>query len=293
MITVRVPATTANIGPGFDTLGIAFKLYAYFSFKIMENGVKIKGCDEKYKNESNLVYTSFKKTLEILNYKITGVEIDIKSDIPESRGLGSSAACIVGGVMGANILAGSPLSKDEVFKIANEIEGHPDNIAPAIYGGLRASLVEDEIPYSVRYDIDEKLCFYALIPDFELSTSEARKVLPKMIPYKDAIYNVSRVSVLLKALEKGDEELIKKALEDKLHQQYRSSLIDEYERVKEICEKYGNVGFFISGAGPTLMNLSKDTNFELKIKNEIIGLKNRWEIKCLKTDKEGVVRVYE
>lgn len=289
MITVKVPATTANIGPGFDTLGLAFKLYSYFTFKRIEYGLRIVGCEEKYQNDSNLVYTSFKKTLEILNYPVPGIEISIKSDIPISRGLGSSAACIVGGVMGANIIAGSPLSKDEIFKICNDIEGHPDNIAPALFGGLTASLVEDSIPYTVQYNISENLYFCALVPDFRLSTAEARKVLPSEISYKDAIYNISRTAVLLKALENGDELLIKKSLSDRLHEKYRNVLINEYEEVKEICEKNGNTALFISGSGPTLMNIAKTKDFQWKIEYEIKNLKNSWIIRTLDIDMKGAV----
>ena len=289
MITVKVPATTANIGPGFDTLGLAFKLYSYFTFKRIEYGLRIVGCEEKYQNDSNLVYTSFKKTLEILNYPVPSIEISIKSDIPISRGLGSSAACIVGGVMGANIIAGSPLSKDEIFKICNDIEGHPDNIAPALFGGLTASLVEDGIPYTVQYNISENLYFCALVPDFRLSTAEARKVLPSEISYKDAIYNISRTAVLLKALENGDELLIKKSLSDRLHEKYRNVLINEYEEVKEICEKNGNTALFISGSGPTLMNIAKTKDFQWKIEYEIKNLKNSWIIRTLDIDMKGAV----
>lgn len=289
MITIKVPATSANLGPGFDSLGIAFKLYSYFTFKKIEHGIRILGCEERYQNENNLVYTSFKKTLEILKYNISGVEITIKSDIPVSRGLGSSAACIVGGVMGANILAGNPLSKDEVFKICNEIEGHPDNIAPAIYGGLTASMVEDGVPYTISYSVNENLFFCAIVPDFKLSTAEARAVLPQEVPYKDAVYNVSRTAVLLKALENGNEFLIKKALSDRLHEIYRNPLISEYEKVRDICEKSGNIALFISGAGPTLMNIAGSRDFQWKIEYEIKNLKNNWTIRPLEVDTKGAV----
>lgn len=191
--------------------------------------------------------------------------------------------------MGANIIAGSPLSKDEIFKICNDIEGHPDNIAPALFGGLTASLVEDGIPYTVQYNISENLYFCALVPDFRLSTAEARKVLPSEIPYKDAIYNISRTAVLLKALENGDELLIKKSLSDRLHEKYRNVLINEYEEVKEICEKNGNTALFISGSGPTLMNIAKTKDFQWKIEYEIKNLKNSWIIRTLDIDMKGAV----
>lgn len=289
MITIRVPATTANIGPGFDSLGLAFKLYSYFSFEEIPSGVEIIGCDEEYRNEENLVYISFMKTLEKLNASVTGIRIKIESNIPVSRGLGSSASCIIGGVMGANEISKSGLSKMEIFNISNEIEGHPDNISPGIFGGLTASLVNDNIPYFTKYEIDRELSFCAFIPDFKLSTQDARKVLPNIVLYTQAVHNVSRTAVLLKSLENGDVDLIKIALEDKLHEPYRKSLIGEYDEVKKICEENKVVGFFISGAGPTLMGIINNNTNNLKLKEEMSNLKNNWTVKKLEVDFHGAL----
>ncbi|MGO2118687.1 MAG: homoserine kinase [Fusobacterium sp.] len=289
MIKIRVPATTANIGPGFDSLGLAFKLYSYFSFEEIPNGIEIIGCDEEYKNEENLVYVSFMKTLEKLNASVTGIRITIESNIPVSRGLGSSASCIIGGVMGANEISKSGLSKMEIFKISNEIEGHPDNISPGIFGGLTASLVNDNVPYFTKYEINKELSFCALIPDFKLSTQDARKVLPNIVLYTQAVHNVSRTAVLLKSLENGDVNLIKIALEDKLHEPYRKSLIQEYDKVKKICKENKVLGFFISGAGPTLMGIINDDLNEDKLKEEMSKLKNNWTVKKLEVDFHGAL----
>ena len=289
MIKIRVPATTANIGPGFDSLGLAFKLYSYFSFEEIPNGIEIIGCDEEYKNEENLVYVSFMKTLEKLNASVTGIRITIESNIPVSRGLGSSASCIIGGVMGANEISKSGLSKMEIFNISNEIEGHPDNISPGIFGGLTASLVNDNVPYFTKYEINKELSFCALIPDFKLSTQDARKVLPNIVLYTQAVHNVSRTAVLLKSLENGDVNLIKIALEDKLHEPYRKSLIQEYDKVKKICKENKVLGFFISGAGPTLMGIINDDLNEDKLKEEMSKLKNNWTVKKLEVDFHGAL----
>ncbi|MFK4784419.1 homoserine kinase [Fusobacterium sp. MFO224] len=289
MIKIKVPATTANIGPGFDSLGLAFKLYSYFSFEEIEEGLEITGCEEEYRNEENLVYTSFKKTLEKLNATVKGVRIKIESNIPVSRGLGSSAACIIGGVMGANEISGGELSKMEIFNICNEIEGHPDNISPALFGGLTASLVADEVPYFTKYKVSEDLSFCALIPGFKLSTQEARKVLPNIVLYNQATHNISRTAVLLKSLEEGNRSLIKIALEDKLHEPYRKSLIDEYNEVREICENNNVIGFFISGAGPTLMGIVDKNLNKFNLEKEISNLKNNWAIKKLDVDLEGAL----
>ena len=288
MVKVTVPASTANMGPGFDVLGLALKMYNVYTFEEIEEGLIIEGCPEIYRNEENLVYKSFVYTAEKMGKKIKGLKITMDTEIPVSRGLGSSSACIVGGVFGANALLGGGLSVDEMFVIAVQIEGHPDNIAPCVYGGLTASIIEDGKPYSVQYSISDKLKFCALIPNFETSTAEARKILPKVVSFKDAVYNISRVSVLLKALETGNLNMINIALKDRLHQVYRSTLIHECDRVLRICMADGSLALFISGSGPTIMNIIIDDSFPNKIKDSISKLEHEWEIKLLEVDKEGV-----
>lgn len=289
MVKVIVPATTANIGPGFDTLGLALNMYNIYEFEEINEGLVIEGCPDKYKNKNNLVYESFQVTAQKIGKKVKGLKIIMQTDIPVSRGLGSSSACIVGGVFGANALLGGNLSKDELFKIAVNIEGHPDNIAPAVYGGLTASIVEDGTPYCANYNISNELKFCALIPDFETSTSEARKLLPEKISFEDAVYNISRTAVLLKSFEEGNYHVIKVALKDRLHQIYRKALIHEFEEVNKICSENGSIAFFISGSGPTLMNIIESSDFTNKIKDSIMKLNYNWEIKCLSADTKGVI----
>ena len=289
MVKVTVPASTANIGPGFDTLGLALNLYNEYIFEEIEKGLIIEGCPEIYNNKENIVYKSFEITAKKLGKKIKGLKISMDTNIPISRGLGSSSSCIVGGVFGCNALYNGGLSKDELFEIAVMIEGHPDNIAPCVYGGLTASMLEKGKPYTVHYNISDKLKFCALIPNFETSTKEARKILPKNVAFCDAVFNISRASVLLKALEIGDMNLINIALKDKIHQIYRATLIHECDDVSEICLVDGSSAIFISGSGPTLMNIITDYKFPEKIKDSISKLKFKWEIKLLETDKNGVV----
>ncbi|WP_326908318.1 homoserine kinase [Sedimentibacter sp. MB31-C6] len=288
MVKVTVPASTANLGPGFDTLGIALNLYNTYIFEEKERGLIIEGCLDVYKNKDNLVYKAFMYTAKEIGYEIKGIKITMNTNIPLSRGLGSSSACIVGGVFGANALLKGNLSKDELFKIAVKIEGHPDNIAPAVYGGLTASMMDDGIPYCIKYNINEKLMFCALIPDFETPTVESRKLLPKEVDFRDAIFNLSRVAVLLKALEEANMQLINKSLKDKLHQRYRQKLINEFDEVEKICIDNGSIAFFVSGSGPTLMNIIINIDFANNIKNNIINLKDNWRIKILQSDKIGV-----
>ncbi|MEA5095439.1 MAG: homoserine kinase [Sedimentibacter saalensis] len=289
MVRVTVPATTANIGPGFDTLGLALNMYNVYNFEEIEQGLIIEGCPDEYNNEDNLIYKSFVIAAKEMGKEVKGLKISMNTEIPVSRGLGSSSACIVGGVYGANELLHGGLSKDELFKIAVKIEGHPDNIAPAVYGGLTASLVEDDKTYCMKYNLSEKLKFCALIPDFETSTCEARKLLPQDVTFKDAVFNISRAAVLLKALEEGNFEVINVSLKDKLHQKYRKSLIHQYDEVKKICIENKSDAFFISGSGPTLMNIIQNPEFTNRIKVSIMNLEHNWIVKYLEADKYGVI----
>ncbi len=287
MVKVTVPASTANIGPGFDTLGLALNLYNEYIFEEIDKGLIIEGCPDIFDNKNNLVYKSFMITAKKLGEKVKGLKISMNTHIPVSRGLGSSSACIVGGVYGANYLYNGGLSKDELFEIAVMIEGHPDNIAPCVYGGLTASIVEKNKPYTMHYNINDKLKFCALIPDFETSTKEARKLLPATINFCDAVFNISRVSFLLKALEIGDINMIGISLKDKLHQMYRATLIHECDDVSEICIVNGSSAIFISGSGPTLMNITDNDKLPELIKDSISKLKYEWEVKLLKIDRNG------
>ncbi|MDD4780062.1 MAG: homoserine kinase [Tissierellia bacterium] len=288
MIKITVPASTANIGPGFDTLGLALNLYNIYTFEEYNNKLIIEGCPDEFKNENNLVYKSFMYVANELGKNVKGLKIKIDSNIPVSRGLGSSSACIVGGVFGANALLDGNLSLHELFEIAVKIEGHPDNIAPAIFGGITASIVDDNVPYYTKYKIHDDIKFCALIPNFETSTYQARKLLPTEVSFEDAIFNISRVAVLLKSLEKGDFNLISKSLKDTLHQEYRKTLIYEYEKVEKICKDNGSKGFFVSGSGPTLMNIVDSYNFALDIEDCLTTLDYKWEIKLLEADENGV-----
>lgn len=287
MIKVRVPATSANIGPGFDALGLALDLYNTYIIEEIPSGLEITGCDEKYKNEENLVYTSMLKTFQIIGYDFKGIRIHMDPYIPESRGLGSSAACILGGVMAANELAGGPLSKTEILMIATEIEGHPDNIAPALYGGLVVSvMVNNEVLYN-PVDVADGIKFVALIPNFTLSTKEARSVLPSTLAYKDAVYNVGRVALLLSAFSNGRFDLLKYGIKDRLHQPYRGKLIPDFDNIINKCDELGAWGTYLSGAGPTIMALinKEDKQFTREIRNY---LNSAWQAKELNLDLTGV-----
>ncbi len=290
MVNVRVPATSANVGCGFDSLGIALTLYTTFEFEKLEKGIEFVGFEERFSNEDNLVYQTLLTTLKKLNKTISGVRISIKNDVPICRGLGSSSTCVVAGIYGAYLLTDTPIDKQEIFTIANEIEGHPDNVSPAIFGSLSSSCTTDnKEAVTVKYDVDKRFNFLALIPDFETSTEEARKVMPENIKLHDAIYSLSRLGSVIKAFETYDLTLLKKVMGDKIHEPYRKVIIHEYEEVKNICENIDSSAFFISGSGSTLMNIVSDENNIEKIQSELDKLKYNWKAILLKVDKEGTV----
>ncbi|MDO4813473.1 MAG: homoserine kinase [Gemella sp.] len=290
MIKVRVPATSANVGCGFDSLGLALKLYTYFTFEEIEAGFELVGFDEKFNNENNLVYKTFLYTLEKLGKIVKGVKIGIESNVPVSRGLGSSSTCVVGGIYGAYALLGLPLDRDEIFNIASEIEGHPDNVSPAIYGSLTAScMCDDGSAMTVNYDIDSRFKFMALVPNFETSTEEARAIMPDSYSKADALYSSTRIGLVLKAFENYDLRTLKKVMGDKIHEPYRRKIIHEYDEVREICQRVDSIAFMISGSGSTLLNVYKNEASAKKVREKLASLKSEWQLLELKVDKKGTV----
>ncbi len=289
MIKVKVPATTANIGPGFDSLGIALNLYNFFSFEEIPEGLEILGGLEHEEDQDNLVYTSMAKTFDVIGYNPKGIRIKIESNIPVSRGLGSSSTCILGGILGANEMAGSPLSKDRIFKLATEIEGHPDNIAPALFGGFVSSLMQDDHTYYNKIKMADGIKFIAIIPDFTLSTKRAREVLPTTISHKAAVENVSRVSLLISALSNGRFDLLKPALEDNLHQPYRGKLIKGFDDVINKSYEFKALGAYLSGAGPTIMAITAqdEHRFKNEMESYLKSVHFEWKVLELEIDLDG------
>lgn len=286
-VTVRVPATTANLGPGFDAFGCALKLYTDVTFEEMEAGLEITGCDEAYTGPDNLAYVSYCAVLASLSEEVRGVKIHIESNIPICRGLGSSAALLVAGAMGANVLRGNRLSTQGLLNITNAMEGHPDNLAPAFFGGLTASMVDNGLPVTVGFPLHPGWEFLALVPDFHLPTVQAREVLPTQIPRADAVYNISHGALVLKALELGDEKLLRTAMQDRLHQPYRKSLIRDYSQIESLVRTMG-AAFCLSGAGPTLLCITRDEALEEKLAAKLKDTANaNWQILPLHIDFEG------
>ena len=288
MITIKVPATSANLGPGFDCLGLALGLYNSISFEESGDGLAISGCSEKFCNDQNLAYKAYVSTLEYKNTTLpAGLRIEIQSEIPVSRGLGSSASLIVAGIEAADKIHELGLSDEEKLLIANKLEGHPDNAAPAIYGGLTAAAVRDGVPVVVKYDVCRDIRFTALIPDFETSTEMARKLLPEEIKRTEAVYSVGCLGLLLKALETGNTQALTCALDDSLHQPYRKQLIPGFDEIKALAIKNGACGLVISGSGSTLLAVGGPEDLAEKMSAELAKMPGNWIAKTLEVDDDG------
>lgn len=289
MLEIKIPATSANIGPGFDSLGIALTMYATLIFDDCENELEIIGCEDKYINKDNLIYVSYLKTFELYGEKPKNISINIESDIPPSRGLGSSSVCVVGGVAGALYMMGKDIDKETLLSISTMIEGHPDNVSPAIYGGLTASLkIENEV-YTRKFKVDDRIVFYAFIPSYSLSTTYARNILPKNIKFTDAIFNISRIPLLIKGFEENDKELISISTQDALHQPYRKELIPEYELIEKICCNEDIHSVYLSGAGPTIMCISDNDGYKDIFTKKTKEINGNWKVEKLFIDINGTL----
>ena len=255
-IKVSVPATSANIGSGFDALGLAVTLYNTVTFEESEvldissaDGTRIP------RGESNLVYRSAKGLFEKVGKQIPPLKITQTNPIPMARGLGSSSACIIAGLLGANRMLGDVLNTQELLTLATSIEGHPDNVAPALLGGLTSSVFEDGKVY-------ETLCFAAIVPDYKLLTEAARAALPKEVSHKDAVYNLSRAALVPAAFCEGRHDLLAIATEDKLHQPYRMPLMPGSKEVFDMARLCGAKAVYVSGAGSTVMAVAEKAEAE-------------------------------
>lgn len=288
MIRVRVPATSANLGVGYDCLGIALDDFATVTFEVIDEGVVITGCDEAYCNEDNLFYRAFLEGLRYIGKEVPGIHIHIDSDVPFARGMGSSATCIVAGIAGANALFSEPMNKYEIFDVATRMEGHPDNIAPAIFGGLCVSFMDEGKPNMIKYGIKKDMIFVTMIPDYEVSTKSAREVLPDTMSYADAVYQMGRCAALAKAMEIGNPLIIKKACRDKMQEPYRRELIAQYFDVKTVCEECGAITMFISGSGSTMIALTNEEETAQEIKRNIEQTYSGWSVRLLHATYDGV-----
>lgn len=258
-VRVTVPASTANLGPGFDALGMAFQLFAVVEMQVSEtteivlNGSELQALAA---DKSNLLYQVAVQVFQKAGLPVPELNITATCDIPLTRGLGSSAAAIVGALVAANSLAGEPFSRDELFAMASRMEGHPDNVGASMFGGIVVATMPEEenqpVPY-VRFPPPTGLRVMVVIPDFWLSTEKARHVLPEVYSKQDVIYNVGHSSLLVAALAYGRLDLLAQAMRDRLHQPYRAELVPGLTDILEGAPRHGALGAALSGAGPTIL----------------------------------------
>ena len=259
-VRVRVPATSANLGPGFDALGVACTLYNEMTLTLThEKGLHISARGEGAAyipgDERNIVWKSIQYLLQRADRaeEFQGAKIRMNNRIPLSRGLGSSATAIVAGLTAANAIVGSPFDRQDLLQLATDIEGHPDNVAPAIFGGFTVNTVTNGHVECFSFLPRIFMRFVVMVPDFYLSTKSAREVLPSEVPMKDAVFNVSHAAMMVAALARGSEKHLGNAFEDALHQNYRASLIPGMFDVFAAAKKAGAYGAVLSGAGPCLI----------------------------------------
>ncbi len=258
---IRVPATTANLGAGFDCIGAALSMYNQFTLTPIETEnlvIGVQGLEAARVNTdaSNLAYQAFLKLYSKIDRTPPVIQLEIKLGVPLARGLGSSATAIVGGLLGANALAGNPLSPAEVMDLAIEMEGHPDNVVPALIGGCRLAATAASGWAIADIPWHSSIVPVVAIPNFELSTEAARSVLPTEYSRADAIFNTAHLGLMIRGLATGNVEWLTAALVDRIHQPYRQQLIPGYPDVEQAVIAAGGYGMVISGAGPTLLALT-------------------------------------
>ncbi len=255
-VDVRVPATTANLGCGFDIFGLALQLYNTFTLTVAsEPGwqVSLPAGIEMPTDAKNLFYQAAQRLFEHIGSAPEALHLMLAADIPLARGLGSSSTAIVGGLVAANALTGNTVDRDTLLTMAIEIEGHPDNVTPALIGGLTLSYTRDGQQAYLALPVGDELRFVVAIPDFELSTSAARAVLPAEVPRADAVFNSSRTALLMYAMHHKRYDLLATAMEDRLHQPYRAPLVPGMEEAIAAGRRAHALGVALSGAGPTLV----------------------------------------
>ncbi|MCU0529370.1 MAG: homoserine kinase [Cyanobium sp. Prado107] len=264
-VIVHVPATTANLGPGFDCLGAALDLDNVFELRCVEGDSQrfdliIEGREGAHLRggPDNLMYRSAQKVWKEAGEEPVGLEARVRLAVPPARGLGSSATAIVAGLMGANALVGEPLSKEKLLELAIDIEGHPDNVVPSLVGGLCMTAKAASHRWRVvRCEWSPEVVAVVAIPAIRLTTSEARRAMPKAIPVSDAVINLGALTLLLQGLRTGNGDLITDGMHDRLHEPYRWGLIPGGQKVREAALLAGAWGCVISGAGPSLLALCR------------------------------------
>jgi homoserine kinase len=304
-VTVRVPATTANLGSGFDALGAALAWHSFVTLSAPHEGIVVEvageGADHVPHDERNIAVQAVKALLAHVGAEratplSSGFVLRLDNRFPLTRGLGSSAAARVGALVAANHLLGVPLTTEELLAIAAQLEGHADNVAAALLGGVVVAVMAKGKVRWARLPLAAEWHLALLIPDFELATEKAREVLPPQVPLQDAVFNVSRVALLVAALATGDIGSLREAMEDRLHQPYRQTLMPWLPRVFEAAKQAGALGVHLSGAGPSVAAWCLDPETATAVAKAMwqslnaFGLSGSWRIAPLDDEGATVLR---
>jgi homoserine kinase len=299
-VTARIPASTTNLGPGFDVLGLALQLYSTVELEEIDCGIEIviRGVDsDKISDETdNIAYQAANLVFERSGYKPEGLKLVLTNGIPAIRGLGGSGTAVLGGLLTANTICGEPFSRIKLLDFATTLEGHPDNVAASLLGGLVVSVVDEDHVHTIKLDCQPDLRVVIAIPNFPLSTKQARSVLPQTVTFADAIYNVSRSSLLVAAIATGNLDILSLAMKDRLHQLYRTCLIPGFDDVAEAAMKAGALSIALSGAGPSIAAYCTTTEQEIAHQMRQVFAQNgiSCDVKILSIDSTGAtVRIGE
>ena len=294
MIRVRVPASSANMGAGFDSLGVALNLYSNLEIEETEGGLQIISSTmggTVHNDKKNLVYRAMERVFDEVNYVPKGIRIKQESKIPMTRGLGSSSSCIIGGMLAANVMSGRRLSYPVILNLAADMEGHPDNVGPALYGGLciSASIDGRTVVKSTKLCYDLK--FAVMIPDFYVATKKSREALPQTVRLKDAADNISSALMFYNSVISGDFENLRYGVNDKIHQPYRKRYIEGYDEIFDKTYELGSCATYLSGSGPTIISIlnGESNGFKSKMEQFFSEKSHKWRCLILECDNVGSV----
>jgi len=294
-IRIRVPATTANLGAAFDAVGLALQLYLTVEVRALDAGpsrLEFRGEGEGCvpADSTNLIWRVMQRVADRHERKLPSFSMEVDNEIPITKGLGSSATACVSAAAAADFLCGLRLQREDLLAAAADEEGHPDNVAPALYGGLVASICAEKILCS-RCEFPASWTIVAVTPDLELATSEARSVLPQQVPFRDAVFNVQRAAFLMAQVVQGRREGLRQAMADRLHQPYRSALVPGLKEILDLEDHEGLIGVALSGAGSTVIAFA-DAN-AAEIGDRIAAIFERHglssTVRLLKADNLGLV----
>jgi len=289
-LKVTVPATSANLGPGFDSLGMALAHYDEYELETTSSGVEIQisgeGAKTAAKDENNLIFRSIQLVFDSVGEKIPGIKLNCKNSIPHGRGMGSSGAAVAGGVMlAAGLLPNKNFTEQQLLEFATRLEGHPDNVAPALFGGLTIAWVDESGPHHKKLTVHRGISPLVLVAPNEMSTKLARSLQPESVPHTDAVFNVSRSALLVAALTQSPESMMS-ATEDRLHQNYRSSAMPETSKLISSLRELGHPAV-VSGAGPSVLVLEGDPQNRLVAMDFVKKNFPAWQALALAVDFKG------